>query len=39
MIKIVCWNVGWMYRPLEELLAMDADIALLQEARPRLRSH
>ena len=32
MIKVVCWNIGWSYRPLDELLAMDdVDVALLQE--------
>ena len=37
MIKVVCWNIGGRYQPLQELLEMDADIALLQEARPRMR--
>lgn len=37
MIKVVSWNVGGRYQPLQELLEMDADIALLQEARPRMR--
>ena len=32
MIKVVCWNIGWSHRPLDELLAMDGvDVALLQE--------
>ena len=32
MIKVVCWNIGWSYLPLDELLAMDdVDVALLQE--------
>lgn len=39
MIKVVSWNVGWMYRPLEELLAMEADIALLQEVSVGMREH
>ena len=39
MIKVVCWNVGWMYPPLEELLAMEADIALLQEVSVGMRDH
>lgn len=35
MIKVICWNVGRMYQPLEELLKMgDADVALLQEVHP-----
>ncbi len=34
MIKAVSWNMAAIYAPLEELLAMDADIALLQEVRP-----
>ena len=37
MIKVVCWNIGWTYQPLQELLEMDADVALLQEARPKMR--
>lgn len=37
MIKVVCWNVGGTYAPLDELLKMDADVALLQEARPGMR--
>ena len=39
MIKMVCWNVGWMYRPLEELLEMEADVALLQEVSVGMRNH
>ena len=31
MIKVVDWNIGYRYQPLQELLDMDADIALLQE--------
>ena len=37
MIEVVNWNIGGRYRPLQELLKMDADVALLQEARPRMR--
>ena len=37
MIKVVCWNIGGMYQPLQELLDMGADIGLLQEARPGMR--
>ena len=37
MINVVCWNIGGMYQPLQELLAMDVDVALLQEARPGMR--
>ena len=32
MIKIVCWNIAKRLQPWKELLQMDADIALLQEA-------
>ena len=28
------WNIGRTHQPLEELLAMDADVALLQEVHP-----
>ena len=31
MVKVINWNIGKTHRPLEELLAMDADVALLQE--------
>ena len=34
MIKVVNWNIGRTQRPLNELLDMDADIALLQEVHP-----
>ena len=37
MIKVVSWNIGGKYQPLQELRKMDADVALLQEARPRMR--
>ena len=33
MIKIVCWNVAGLKRPWQQLAEMDADVALLQEAR------
>ena len=39
MVKVVSWNVGWMYRPLEELLAMEVDIALLQEVSVGMRDY
>ena len=32
-IKVVSWNIGTMIEPWRELVAMDADVALLQEAR------
>lgn len=32
MAKIVCWNIGRRKRPWHELMSMDADVALLQEA-------
>ncbi len=31
MTKIVCWNIKKSRKPWDELLAMDADVALLQE--------
>ena len=31
MTKVVCWNIGTRHQPWNELLEMDADIALLQE--------
>ena len=34
MVKIVCWNIAKRSSPWEELLEMDIDIALLQEADP-----
>ena len=34
MIKVICWNIGKAQKPLEELLLMDADLALLQEVHP-----
>ena len=37
MIKVVSWNIGGKYQPLQELREMDADVALLQEVRPRMR--
>ena len=33
-IKVVSWNIATMIEPWRELVAMDADVALLQEARP-----
>jgi len=32
-IKVVSWNIATMIEPWRELVAMDADVALLQEAR------
>ncbi len=32
MTRIVCWNIGKKNSPWEELLEMDVDVALLQEA-------
>ena len=34
MIRVVSWNIAGRKAPWETLLAMDADIALLQEAAP-----
>lgn len=34
MIKVICWNIGRTHKPLEDLLEMDADVALLQEVHP-----
>ena len=34
MVKIVCWNIAKKSQPWGELLQMDADVALLQEADP-----
>ena len=34
MIKVVNWNIGKTQKPLEQLLEMDADVALLQEVHP-----
>ena len=34
MIEVVNWNIGRTHKPLEELLMMDADVALLQEVHP-----
>ena len=31
MTKVVCWNIKKSRKPWDELLAMDADVALLQE--------
>lgn len=33
-ITLVSWNIATRTKPWEQLLAMDADVALLQEARP-----
>ena len=33
-IKVVSWNIATMIEPWRELVAMDADVALLQEAGP-----
>ena len=32
MIKVVCWNIAKRPEPWRQLLQMDADVALLQEA-------
>ena len=32
MTKVVCWNIARKHAPWRELVAMDADVALLQEA-------
>ena len=32
MIKVVSWNIAKRHQPWRELLRMDADVALLQEA-------
>ena len=32
MTKIVCWNIAKRHAAWRELLEMDADVALLQEA-------
>ena len=32
MIKVVSWNIAKKHQPWRELLRMDADVALLQEA-------
>ena len=32
-IKVVCWNIATMHDPWRKLVEMDADVALLQEAR------
>ncbi len=34
MIKVISWNIGKMRAPWRELIKMDADVALLQEAAP-----
>ncbi len=34
MVKVISWNIGRMHAPWRELLKMDADVALLQEAAP-----
>ncbi len=33
-LKVVSWNIGKMHEPWRQLLRMDADVALLQEATP-----
>ena len=30
--KLVCWNIGKRRKPWKQLVKMDADVALLQEA-------
>ena len=32
MIKVVSWNIAKKHQPWRELIGMDADVALLQEA-------
>ncbi|MCY4109403.1 MAG: hypothetical protein OXG11_10285 [Chloroflexi bacterium] len=32
MTRVVCWNIARRHQPWRELVAMDADVALLQEA-------
>ena len=34
MIKVVSWNITMRLQSVDELLAMDADVALLQEVGP-----
>ena len=34
MIKVICWNIARRQEPWRELVQMDADVALLQEAAP-----
>ncbi len=34
VIRVVCWNVAQRVQPVAELLYMDADVALRQEAGP-----
>ncbi len=34
MIKVISWNIGTGQEPWEQLLGMNADVALLQEAKP-----
>ena len=34
MITVVSWNIARRLQAVEELLAMDADVALLQEVGP-----
>ena len=34
MIKVVSWNIAMRHQAVDELLAMDADVALLQEVGP-----
>ncbi len=37
MIKVVCWNIAKRHQATQELLAMGADVALLQEVGPGAR--
>ena len=34
MIKVICWNIARRQEPWRELVQMDTDVALLQEAAP-----
>ena len=34
MITVVSWNIGRRLQSVEELLAMEADVSLLQEVGP-----
>ena len=34
MIQVVSWNIAMRLQAVDELLAMDADVALLQEVGP-----
>ena len=33
-VRVVCWNIAKKHEPWRELMRMDADVALLQEAGP-----